>query len=233
MVKIICVIIGVTFLAGCSQSLVYSPAVNIPNKPLREDEVDLQGGVEMLPEARAENIGGNMTTFGLSGQVGYGFTDNFNMTVRGWADIEEREDYSRSGFALNAQFVKQLNLTSSLIIVPRAGIAMYGDAVDGHGFGLSVFYHKELSEKLGFYGGAGGIWGFHQLMEKDRNEKGVVRAQMGFGVISNIGISWQFFDNFRLNCEINPLYQINSFDQNEQFIVAPQIGVGYIFRSER
>lgn len=51
------VLLGIDMLCGCSKNTVYSPSLSLSNKPLKENELDLQGGIELLPEARAENLG--------------------------------------------------------------------------------------------------------------------------------------------------------------------------------
>jgi len=52
---------------------------------------------------------------------------------------------------------------------------------------------------------------------------------MGYGLLFNSGFVWDMTQSLRLNVEINPIYQINTFDKKQQFIVSPTIGFGYTF----
>ena len=213
-------------LTSCSKSLVYSPSINLTNHPIQEKEIDLQGGVELLPEARPEELNGNQTTFGFSGQMSYGFSEKFNLTIKGWADIEGRESLIRSGYSLTGQFIKSLSERKRVILLPRIGIALNGNDITGYGLGTSMIYQNSINQKLSWYGGTGLLWGFRYL-EKDTNNENEEKIPMGFGILGNLGIGWQLSNNIRLNCELSPIYQINTFDENSQFLLSPSIGIGY------
>ena len=203
----------------------------MPFSPLKEREIDLQGGIELLPEARAENLGGKQTTMGINGKIGYGFSNKFNMSLKGWVDIEGRENLVRLGYSITGQFLKHLNEKSRIIVIPRIGMALNGDKISGYGIATSILYQKEFNEKLGYYVGGGLIWGFKDF-EKGKNLDGEYRVPMGIGVVGNLGLTKILTKELRLNIELNPIYQINTFDKNQQFILSPQIGIGYTIRKE-
>lgn len=226
MTKNIAILMTIGMLTSCSKSLVYSPSINLSNQPIQEKEIDLQGGVELLPEARPEELNGHQTTFGLSGQLSYGFSDKFNLTIKGWVDIEERESVIRSGYSLNGQFIKNLSGRKRVILLPRIGIALNENQISGYGLGTSMIYQKTINQKLSWYGGAGLLWGFRYL-EKNTNYANEEKLPMGFGIVGNFGIGWQLLNSIRLNCELNPIYQINTFDENSQILLSPSIGIGY------
>jgi len=228
-IRIIVFLASIALLVSCSKSLVYSPSLNIPLSPLKEKEIDLQGGVELLPEARAENLGGKMTTIGVNGKIGYGFSNKFNLSLNGWVDIEGRENLVRLGYSITGQFLNHLNEKSRIIIIPRVGMALNGDNISGYGIATSILYQKELSEKLGYYIGVGFIWGFRGF-GKNKNSDGEYRIPMGIGIVGNLGLTKILTKELRLNIELNPIYQINTFDKNQQFILSPQIGIGYTIR---
>lgn len=227
--KKLSLILSLATMLSCSKSLVYSPSVNLPHQPLKEKEIDLQGGIGWFPETRPEELSGKQSTLGLDGQIGYGFSDRFNLSIKGWVDVEGRESLIRSGYSLNAQFIQEINSNSGIIILPRIGIALNGDEISGYGLAASALYQRNIRDGLSWYGGPGLLWGFRYL-EKDRNQDGEEKLPMGIGILGNLGIAWQFVDGLRINCELNPVYQINTFDQNSQFIVSPSIGVGYTLR---
>lgn len=231
--KNIIIILLIGLLTSCSKSLVYSPSINLPNQPLKEKEIDIQGGVELLPETRPEELQGNLTTFGMSGQLSYGFTEKFNLSVKGWGDLEGRESTIRSGYSLNGQFIKPLdeNEDNRIIFLPRIGIALNGNDIAGYGLGVSAIYQQTINEKLSWYGGAGLFWGFRYL-EKELNLNNEEKMPAGFGVIGNVGIGWQLSNNIRLNCEISPIYQINTFDENSQLMFSPTFGIAYTLKKK-
>ncbi|HKK89626.1 MAG TPA: hypothetical protein VJ917_12315 [Saprospiraceae bacterium] len=226
MIKNIQILIIIGLLTSCSKSLVYSPSINLTNQPIQEKEIDLQGGVELLPEARPEELKGNQTTFGLSGQLSYGFSEKFNLTIKGWADSEGRENLFRSGYSLNGQLIKILSERKRVILIPRIGFALNGNEITGYGLGTSMIYQNSINQNFSWYGGAGLLWGFRYL-EKETNNENEEKLPMGFGIVGNLGIGWQLSNSIRLNCELNPIYQINTFDDNAQILLSPSIGIGY------
>ena len=226
MIKNIQILIIIGLLTSCSKSLVYSPSINLTNQPIQEKEIDLQGGVELLPEARPEELKGNQTTFGLSGQLSYGFSEKFNLTIKGWADSEGRENLFRSGYSLNGQLIKILSERKRVILIPRIGFALNGNEITGYGLGTSMIYQNSINQNFSWYGGAGLLWGFRYL-EKETNNENEEKLPMGFGIVGNLGIGWQLSNSIRLNCELNPIYQINTFDDNTQILLSPSIGIGY------
>ena len=229
MIRSVTIILLIVLSTSCSKSLVYSPSVNLTNQPLKEKELDLQGGIEMLPETRPEELKEAQTTFGMSGQLLYGFTDNFSLGIKGWADLEGRENLIRTGFSLNAQFQKTIDENNRIIILPRIGMALNGNEISGYGIGTSVIYQNVISQKLSWYGGLGLLWGFRYL-EKDPNYQNEEKIPMGFGFIGNLGLGYQLSNTFRLNCELSPIYQINTFDENSQLLLSPTVGIGYTLK---
>jgi hypothetical protein len=218
----------VCFATSCSKSVVYSPSLNLPTQSLQEKELDFSGGVELMPEARPEALGGRTTTMGAQGQVSYGFGDKFNLGVKAWFDAESREISLRSGYSLNARFFKELSNSSRLIYIPRAGIALSGNDISGYGFGLSSIYQKRFWENTSLYFGPGILWGFRYL-EKELTADEKNEMPMGFALIGNIGFSQYLGRSLRLNIELNPVYQLNTFEDNQQFLLAPSLAFGYLF----
>lgn len=218
--KLLFVISFCCTLVSCSRSLVYSPSVNLPVRPLKEKEIDLHGSVELMPETRPENIGGNKTTFGASGQIAYGFSDKFNLGVKGWADMQGRENYFRSGYALTAQIIRPRGERSRMIYVPRTGMVLNGRYIAGYGFSLSALYQREIFENLSYTFGAGVLWGFNTISEEESDK-------IGYGLLCTASLGWNFIDNLRLGIELTPLYQVNLYDNEQHFIFSPQIGIGF------
>ncbi len=211
----------------CSDSVIYSPAVNLPVKPLLKNEFDLQGGIGLLPEARPHMLGGSYTTFAAIGQLSYGFSDKFSLNVKGWTDIEQRENSLRAGAALTAQFALPLNSKSWLLFLPRVGIAT-GGLGGGTGFGLSTIYQKQIKPGLSYYAGIGSLVGLEEGFETDEG----IKYASGIGLLGHAGVSWKFAGDFWLNCELTPIYQINHFENKKQFIVSPSLSIAYTFKND-
>jgi hypothetical protein len=229
-------IISIALFTHCSSSLVYSPALNLPAKPIAKEEVDVQVGFEYLPETRPDKLyttSSKKVTPGLNAQLGYGFTETFSLHARGWMTTSDDDGKTyRGGYSLAGHFLVNQTETSRFMIIPRAGLLISGDEPEGYGFALSGIYHRNLTPNLAWYAGTGFLYGFRNSSNSSGsiNDNNIPRDQNGYGIITNIGGSWKFFDGWRMNLEVNPLYQINNFDENEVFIIAPQLGIGYTFR---
>lgn len=224
--KKVWIILFIGLSSNCTRSLVYSPSIHLTNQALQQKAIDLQGGIELLPETRPEILQGGPSTLGVSGQLAYGFSDKFNLSVKGWADIEGRENVIRSGYSLNGQFIRAFDERNRVLVLPRVGISLNGSDISGYGLGTSVIYQKSIQQKWSWYGGLGLLWGFRYL-EKELNLEKKEKLPMGLGILGNLGIGWQVTKNIRINGELSPAYQINTFDENTNFILSPSIGIGY------
>ena len=109
-------------VASCS-SQVYSPSLNLTTNALKEKQLDLHGGVEMLPETIPAEIE-SKTTLGVNGQISYGFSNQFNLTAKGWTNIDGISDELRHGYSLKAQFIKNTSKQGKIIILPSIGMAL-------------------------------------------------------------------------------------------------------------
>ena len=228
-IKIITILLLISFLNSCSKSLVYSPSVNLPHQLLKKDQLDIGGGIELLPETRPERLSGESVTFGMNGQIAYGFSDRMNLTLKGWLDLQGRESSLRSGLSLHAQFIKKKSGKRHWVLLPRAGFAMSNDNIRGYGLSLALLHHEELNENLGYYFGTGLAWGARYL-SKDLNDKMESKLPMGFGGMMHAGFSWAVTKKMRLNVELSPIFQIQTFDKNQLLMFSPQVGFAYRLR---
>lgn len=217
-------------VVGCSRSAVYSPSLLLGKAPLQAKAIDIQGNIELMPEARPEILGRKQTTVGVVGQLGYGFSERFGMSLKGWYDIEHREDRLRSGYSLSAQFVKEKAPGSRLIFIPRIGITLWLEEVNGYGASTAVVYHQTVGDKIGWYGGLELAWGTNEFFKENSPAHQKEVLPMGFAALAHLGIAGDMLGRFRVNAEVTPVYQYNYFDDNHQFMVSPTIGVGYTIR---
>lgn len=229
LIVLLFLLVGGLFLTNCSSSLVYSPSMNLPQRPLAEKEVDLNGGVELFPETRPESIESKeKNAFGFNGQLGYGFTNDFSMYAKGWLTYEN-VGYNRTGFALSGVINFPINENSRYMIIPRVGMALERNEINGFGASTMFVYQSNISEKFSFTSGGGLSWGYNDLYKKS-TDNFELKFPFGYGLQGNVGLTYQIFENLRCNLEVNPLYQINTFDSKQNFVVAPNISLGYTFR---
>ena len=225
-------IVLLIFTTSCSKSLIYNTGLNLPTKVVQKRDFDIQGNIGLFPEARPEAYRNQKnTTLGSAFQIQYGFSNNFNMALKGWADIQGREGYTRAGAELSAQINRPINTQNHLIIIPHAGIAT-GDLNIGYGLGTTFAFHTQVSDQFAYYIALGSTWGRSDNTAPIRNTLDEIRTPAGVAIHGNLGISYELTPNLRINAEINPIQQINTFDQTQQIFLAPQIGMGYTFRKE-
>lgn len=211
--------------SGCAQSLLYSPSLHLSDKPLAEKEVELKGGIGLLPETRPlDNL--DKTTPGGSLELGYGFTDAFSLYVSGWTSLEDFG--SRSGYALSSRLSLSQSTSHELVFYPRVAILLDGQDINGYGVELPVTVVLPFSPAVYSYAGAGFAYGLKEFAEQT-NGNNESRSPQGYGVIGHIGFGWNISNEWRLTGEVSPLYQINTFDDRNDFIVAPAISLGYTF----
>jgi hypothetical protein len=200
---------------------------------LTKNQLDVGGSMELLPETIQTNaLSGNPMNIGLSGQITYGFTDKLNIGARITSSFEENafQFDGRTSAILTGQY-KQPTSNGLLIYIPRVGIALDANSIEGSGYGLSAIFHQVAAPKFAWYGGIGGFWGVYALQKVD-NRYDEEKRQMGFGIVSNIGASYNLGDHLRANIEFNPTYHLNTFDEISSFVIAPQIGFGYTFKKK-
>jgi len=222
--------IAITLLAtSCAKSLTYSPSLNLPVQPLEKKEIDFQGGVELFPESRPDQNEIDNNSLGFHFMASYGISDKFNLSAKGWFDTSDEFDGGiRPGLSLTGQFIKELSPSSNLLFVPRVGMANLGD---GYGISTSVVYQKTANQKLSWYSGFGLGWGFSSLNKTSYNSNQAPTYPFGYIAMANLGLGYNLTSALRLNCELNPIYQINTFDDVTHLLVAPSIGLGYTIRS--
>lgn len=224
----VCTVIAIWFtMQSCNRSLVYSPALNLPSKPLKQNETDIHTAVEFFPETRPSSKS-RLTSAGISTSLGYGFSDRFNMYGRLW--ITAKSEMIRSGMSINGHIIRRIDENQNLTIMPRIGVVMYNNSIQGYGFSASSIYTSRFTKNTSIYGGAGLLWGIHYLGE-DINSNGESKIPMGFGLLMHAGFVWDLTSSIRVNIEINPIYQINTFDQSQQLVISPTLGLGYTFHN--
>ena len=103
--------------------------------------------------------------------------------------------------------------------------------ITGYGIQTAVVYQSKIANNLSWHGGSGVLWGFLGI-GKEYNSSEQLRSSMAFGIMWYMGMGWQVSDKFRLNAEVNPICQINTFEESTHFIISPTVGLGYTIKTK-
>lgn len=216
-------------LTGCSSSMVFSPAVNLPVKTLAKSQVDVQGSVELLPETRPSVINQNVSPGG-SLLIGYGLSGKTAVYAKGWLDFSKRgSKATRSGFSLNVVTqLKQFSPALKLLLIPKAGMALDGKYNGGYGLEIPLVLHYTYQQKAAFYGGFGfmyGLYDFNKVVVE--NEE---KLRSGYAITNHLGAAAFVHKALRVNVELTTLFMHNQFEKKNNLIFSPSIGIGYTIR---
>ncbi len=220
-------LLSICLLCSCSHSLVYSPAISLPVRPLLENQIDLQGSAELLPETRPSREEGTAAP-GVAAQLTYGFSDRLAIGVRGWADTRNWSSNLRTGYSLHAQYRWERSANRYLYLVPRVGMVLDGSWIQGFGLSSSLLWQHHPSKNLSYYSGFGAAFGHAAFRTPDLRltEDG---APMGFAGLAHLGAQWAFAKKAYLNLEANPIFLLNTYDQENWLLLSPQLSIGYTF----
>src|ERR1039458_7594892 len=87
-------------LVACTNSVVYSPSIQLPVSPLKRDCGQAMLGGEMLPETRP-SVTTDKAAGGANALVRYAFSDRLTLQAKGWYALD-KADALRSGFSFSA-----------------------------------------------------------------------------------------------------------------------------------
>jgi hypothetical protein len=223
--------IGLVSLSSCATSLVYSPSIGLTTKPLKQGEIDLKGAAVLLPETRPNSIGVK-TTLGGEAHIAYGFTDKLALQLKGWADIKNNN--IRTGYSLAG--IRTLKETEKLrlILMPRVGIALSGNSIQGYGLELPFILQYDENANTALLVGLGGAFGFSQLDKVNKNagfSSGIAgyafKYPYGYAALLHTGLTYRLTRQFRINLELSGIYQLNAFDDKSHYLLSPNLAIGY------
>jgi hypothetical protein len=98
-IKLIIIFFTLSTFFSCVPSLVYSPSINLPPKPLEKDETQILGGVGYFPETRPDMVTNKMA-FGGEATIRYAFSNSYSMQIEGWYDFSNNIEDGRWGLSL-------------------------------------------------------------------------------------------------------------------------------------
>lgn len=218
-IQIIFIII-VSTLSGCVPSLVYSPSVNLPPKPLQEEEAQILAGVGYFPETQPDRVSNNMA-FGGEATLRYAFSNTYTMQIESWVDFSNNTYDGRWGLSLAGIIVFNDSSNFRFGLMPIFAAAFADNSLEGGGCYIPVtFWFTEL-DPINFYAATGPVVGIRDITD-DNN-------QWGWGIIMNLGCGVLFSNNITLNLEFAFIKQVNEYKHIQDYFVSPSLNLGYVF----
>lgn len=208
------------FFYSCVPSLVYSPSLNLPSKPLSKDEVQILGGIGYLPETRPNYTEPKMV-LGGEASLRFGISDRVTAQLKGWKDVSYSISEARYGFSISA--LTMLNDSSDIRfgIFPTGAFLLAENDIEGGGGTIPFCFWYSKFYPISFYAAFGPIIGIRNITE-DNN-------QWGWGLLLNIGATVTIKKHFTFNLEISAIKQVSEYDGYKSYFLSPSLNVGYIF----
>lgn len=210
----------ILFLTSC-HSYVYAPAAQLPSKQLLKGEADVKGGIGKFPETRTQN---NQTTNSAAISIAYGFTQKLNLQVSGWTDVTTSKQLYRGGMAASSSVLLWEATSLRFSMVPKVAILRNdGKKFDAMAFELPLICTVDLPRSFYLYMGVGGAYGNRRLLTNSASEREEAYAFIGYA-----GIGYTFENSVRIMFEVNPIYLQNRYEDRNNFIISPTLGIGYV-----
>ncbi len=218
-VPIFLILVNILFYS-CIPSLVYSPSLNLPSKPLNEDEVQLLVGVGYLPETRPEQTEPKMV-IGGEASIRYGISHNLSAQIKGWKDISNSFSEVRYGFSLSS--IVTISRSSEFIygIFPTAAFVLEENNIEGGGGSLPVCFWYTRLYPLSLYSAFGPAFGIRNITEGNN--------EWGWALILNVGAALTLEDHFTINVEFAGIKQVNELNGYKSYFFSPSLNIGYVF----
>lgn len=212
-------------LSACS-SQVYSPSLGLSPENLKNKQIDISGGVAMLPETQPHIA--REATEGAFVKVGFGFSDSLSLHFNMWSAFKNDKLSSRRGYSFAARWTIKTNEKSHVELIPRTAVLLDGNTINGYGFAIVPVYITPVKEKLFFYIGGGPAIGTKEFRRVERN--GINVYPYGFGFVGHFAFGYTIFPNLRAVLEVNPIYEFNQYDKERTYLITPSLTVGYLFK---
>ncbi len=206
-------------ISGCVPSLVYSPSINLPPKPLNKNDFQILGGVVYLPETQPNRMEEKLA-FGGEATFRYGFSNNYSMQFKSWYDLSNKMEEKRWGMSLGSIIVFNDSSNYRFGIMPNLAFAAFDNSIEGGGGYIPFIFWINNYDPINFYIAAGPVLGIRDITEENN--------EWGWGIILNVG-SGIIINNITLNIEFSGIKQVNEYSGKEDYFFSPSINLGYIF----
>jgi hypothetical protein len=207
-------------LFGCVPSLVYSPSVNLPPRPLQKEKTQVIGGAGLFPETRPDMVPHKLA-IGSEATLRHAFSDRFSLQFETWIDLSNNVEQFRWG--LSSAGIIALNDSSDyrIGIMPVGAICLDGQSIEGGGIFIPATLWINNLDPFFIYAATGPAIGLRDLSEG--------KNQWGWGIITNIGFGILINNEWTINLEFAGIRQASEFNHRTDDFFSPSLNVGYIF----
>jgi len=219
-IKPIIILFTLSMFSGCVPSVVYSPSINLPPKPLEKEEVQILGGVGYFPETRTDRVTSKMA-FGGETTIRYGFSNSYSMQIEGWYDFSNNVEDGRWGLSLAGIIVFNDSSNYRFGLMPIFAAAFADNSIEGGGCYIPLTMWFNHLDPVNFYTAVGPVVGIRDITDENN--------QWGWGIIMNAGCGILFNNNITLNLEFAFIKQVNEYSSIRDYFFSPSINIGYIF----
>ncbi|MGB5287421.1 MAG: hypothetical protein WBQ32_12305 [Ignavibacteriaceae bacterium] len=207
-------------LSGCVPSLVYSPSINLPPKPLQKEKAQILGGVGYFPETQPDRVSSKMAIGGET-TIRYAFSNSYAMQIEGWYDFSSNVEDGRWGLSIASIIVFNDSSNYRFGLMPIFAAALADNSVEGGGCYIPATFWFNHIDPLNFYAAIGPVVGIRDISDEHN--------QWGWGIIINAGCGILFNDNITMNLEFACIKQVNEYRGRQDYFFSPSINIGYIF----
>jgi len=212
-------LLTVALTCSCStQSVIYSPAVNLTPEPLEQGQLQLMAGYGELPEARPHRMP-EETAAAVEGTIRAGIMDWMAFQLKGWWDVSDNAGVNRSGYSLAIPLTIVRNYNGFDFGILPTGVMLYdeSDCLGGGGTVSACVWFPEVRGVHGYWAFGWG-YGVHDAYNVD--------DKWGWLVSGNLGAAVLLFDHLTINAEISAVRQYNNYDDRSDIFIVPSIAVG-------
>jgi hypothetical protein len=219
MKKIILYILLLT-ASGCVPSIVYSPSINLPPKPLKEGKTQVLGGAGLFPETRPDMVAHKLA-LGGEATVRFALREHFSLQFETWFDLSNNVEQTRWGLSTAGIIVFNDSSDFRVGLMPIGAICLDGQSIEGGGGYVPVTLWINKFDPVFIYTALGPAAGLRDLSEG--------KNQWGWGIIFNAGFGLLINDEWTINLEFAGIRQVSEFSSRTDYFFSPSLNVGYIF----
>lgn len=211
------------FLVGCTESLIYSPSMNLPPRPLKGGQSQFLAGAGYFPETRPFKSP-EKTAYGGEATFRFALCEHFSIQAKGWKDFSDNFAAERIG--LSGSVIAMLNDSSNFRygIMPTGALLFGGGELDGGGGGIPICFWFTRYHPIDIYATITPAFGIKDIAAE--------KKQWGWGVLLNAGTAIIFNDCLTLNLEFSGIKQVNEYEGRKDYFICPSLNIGYFFRGQ-
>lgn len=236
MIRLYVALAAALLLGSCSSnSLLYSPSINLPAEPLEKKDIQLGGSVGLLPETRPEKDYGGTSAAGEI-YARYALTKDFTLQARSWVDFSRIDEFAfeRGGYSFSALMVINARKRSAVTVglMPTYGNLVNSNLdgntyIEGYGVSLPVVMWFNTQSKVKPYSSVAFLYGVRNGDKQESPIDGTFRLQDGWALTTNLGMNYPLSDRVAINAELVPLYQYNRFEEIGHFLLSANAGLSF------